>query len=352
MRGRPSRRVLLAGCALAIAVLLHPATAILAEQRNAKQTMRFAADMARSGNWREARYRWRSVLEQQPQNPSALNNLAVAAEVLGEMATAADYYDRALALSGGDERIRDNRNRFLRVLEERRALEDEETSADPPPEEPATEDGPEPGSRKPGKPLRVSVAIPLPPRLSLDGLETVLVASFRATESSMLDVGREIVRFMRSEFRKHSGLEVRDVVPPPEIPEQTIEDLLANHEFWKHLGREHDADLLVSGAVKFGRRDASGFHEVDMISPTTGQKIRETRFIEQEEFAYDLDVFFIDGATGRLLFRDRMNRAVLFRGEMNDPVNAFYELSEAIAGDVLAVVAPRKRVEARVIFKN
>ena len=35
------------------------------------------------------------------------------------------------------------------------------------------------------------------------------------------------------------------------------------------------------------------------ISPTTGQKVRQTQFVEQEEFSYDLDVFFIDGGTGR-----------------------------------------------------
>jgi len=37
---------------------------------------------------------------------------------------------------------------------------------------------------------------------------------------------------------------------------------------------------------------------------------------------------------------------------MNDPIAAFYELSESIADDVLAIVAPRRRVEVRLIFKN
>lgn len=354
MRDRPSRRILLAGVALAVAALLHPATATFAKQQTAKQAMRFAADMAQSGNWREAAYRWELALEREPENPRVLNNLAVASEVLGEIARARDYYERAMALSGGDDRIRDNRNRFLRVLEERRALEGEDGIGDTEPPKPATATAGNPsgGSTKGGKPLSVSVGIPLPPRLRLEGVDSVLVASFRAPESSMLDVRREIVRFMRSEFRKHTALEVREVIPPPAIPEQTIEDLLANHEFWRHLAREHDADLLVSGVMRFGRRDVSGFQEVDRISPTTGQKVRQTQFVDQEEFSYDLDVFFIDGGTGRLLFRDQMRRAMVFRGDMNDPVTAFYELNEAIAGDVLAIVAPRRRNESRVIYKN
>lgn len=349
MRDSRSRRVLLAGCILAAAALLDSLPATFGGQGDLKWILRFAADMARAGNWREARYRWELADREQPGNPAVLNNLAVAAEALGETDQARDHYDRALSLSGGDERIRDNRSRFLRTLEERAEGEDSSGEDAAPP---AGGGGAGGSSAPKGKPLRVTVSIPLRPRLELDDAESVLVASFRAPESSMLDINREIVRFLRSEFRKHASLEVRDVVPPPAIPEQTIEDMLANHEFWRHLSREYEADLIISGVVQFGRRDASGYQEVDVISPATGQKVRQTQFVEQEEFRYDLDVFFIDGATGALLFRDRMKRSVLFRGEMNDPITAFYELSESIAGDVLAVVAPRRRVESRVVFKN
>ena len=51
------------------------------------------------------------------------------------------------------------------------------------------------------------------------------------------------MRFLRSQYHKGSSLEVLDVTPPPAIPEQTVEDLLENREFWRHLGREYRADL-------------------------------------------------------------------------------------------------------------
>ena len=121
---------------------------------------------------------------------------------------------------------------------------------------------------------------------------------------------------------------------------------------WKHLGREYDADLIVSGVVDYGREEVSGFEDVDVVNPNTGQKVRETRFVEQEEFSYVLDMLFMDGSTGSLLLRDRLRRAVRYRGLMNDPIHAFYELGESLSDDIVSVVATRMRVESRAIFKK
>jgi hypothetical protein len=194
--------------------------------------------------------------------------------------------------------------------------------------------------------------LPVPPRLVLDGSEQVLVTSFLSEETNLLDTNRELVRFLRSEFRKYTEHTVPEINPPPAIPEQTVEDLVANHEFWKHLGRNYDSDLIVSGVITYDRVDISGFQDVDLVSSTTGQKVRRNRFVEQEEFRYALDLFFIDGATGTLRFRDRLHRNVVFQGLQNDPIAAFYALSESIASDVLAVVTTRTRADTRTIFKR
>jgi hypothetical protein len=160
------------------------------------------------------------------------------------------------------------------------------------------------------------------------------------------------VRLLRGEFRKRTRLSVIDAVPPPAIPEQRPDDLVANAEFWKHLGQEYDADLIVSGVVQFTRRDVSGFRDVDIVDPMTGQKVRRTQFVEEEEFTYAVDVFFLDGSTGALLHRDRVRRGVTFRGLMNDPIHAFYEIGESIADEVMSAVVARTRSETRTIFRK
>ncbi|MHC4411143.1 MAG: tetratricopeptide repeat protein, partial [Planctomycetota bacterium] len=193
--------------------------------------MAFAADMAERGNWREASFRWKRLIDQGGPNAKILNNMAVAAEANGEMEQANEYYGQAFELAGGDVEIRENYRRFNRLRE---LLAERDGDGDR-----AEFETPIPSNdvKTKGKSVRISVPIPIPPRLDLENFETLLVASFLAEQSTLIDVDREIARFLRGEFRQRTSLEVLDVVPPPAIPEQQLEDLIKNHEFWKHLGR-------------------------------------------------------------------------------------------------------------------
>ena len=348
MTRRPLQRLM--ALALGLSTVGVP-TALVASGLSQEQTLRFAADMAAQGNWREAQYRWGQLAATDPSNAAVTNNLGVAAEATGRLDEALELYSRAVTLSGGDDRVLLNQARALRLREELRRAE-----ADAPPE--AEDPAPLPpppspsGKAKGGKPLDVQIGVPIDPPIDVEPMESVLVASFLNQESSLLDINRELVRLVRGEFRKRTGLQVIDAVPPPAIPEQRPDDLAQNAEFWKHLGREYDADLIVSGAVQYTRRDVSGFRDVDIVDPMTGQKVRQTRFVEEEEFTYAVDVMFFDGATGALLHRNRVRRGVSFRGLMNDPIHAFYEIGEAIGDEVMSAVVARIRSETRTIFRK
>lgn len=304
-----------------------------------KTNLKFALEMARGGNWREASYRWSQVVRKRPGDPKLLNNLAVAAEALGDPERAESLYRRAVALSAGSKHIDENRDRFERFW-------DREASREDAPELP-------PGTRArsvSGKTRRVELALPVPPRLDTTGYGTLLVASFLTDDQQYLDIDREIVRYVRSKLRKDPELELLDVTPAPAVPEQTVEQLIANSEFWKYLGREYGADIVVSGVVDFSRRDHSGFREVDRYDPRTGQKVRRTEFVEQERFACVVDVLFFSGSEGTLLFRDRLQRAAVYVGTANDPVTAFHDLTESLTPELMAIVEPRTRLDSRTLF--
>jgi hypothetical protein len=341
-----NRRRLAIGLTITIALL--GTVEVAAKSKEDRALLRFAAKMAKQGNWREARYRWEKAAVLQPDDAYIVNNLAVSMEALGEHERARELYENALALSGGDPRIVENSlrlNRFLDSLqrEEEPGSESRDRSFS------AVESR---KSRKGPKSIQVTVKLPLPPRLDVSGMSSLLVVSFLTEETDLLSTNRETVRFLRSEFRKRGPLQVLDVTPPPAVPEMRLEDLIANRDFWQHLGREYGPDLIVSGKIRFSREDASGFQETDVIDSYTGQKVRRTRFVEQEMFIYDVTVLFMDAKTGGLLHRDQFRRRALFRGMSNDPLTAFFELSNLIAGDVLSTLIPRTRVDTRVIFQS
>jgi len=316
----------------------------LSSDATVEELLRFGTGMARGGNWREAKFRWEQALKQNPADPRVLNNLAVAEEALGEPGRAGELYKRALAAGGRDSRVYDN---ALRSASFWGHASDAEGPATPPSE--ASYEWP----KKRGRDVvEIAVSLPLPPRIKLDDVKTVLVASFLVNDSELVDVNREVVRFLRTEFRKHTAFTIQDINPPPAVPEQTLEDLARNAEFFKWLGREHKSNLIVTGGARFSKRDASGFENVDIVSETTGQKVRTTVFVEQEEFTLELNVLYFAGADGSLLFRDRLQRQAVFRGKANDPISAFYELGNSIASDILSVVASRIRTDQRLLFKG
>jgi hypothetical protein len=247
-----------------------------------------------------------------------------------------------LAAAGGDRSIEANRLRFEQFW----AHTAESGAAEDLPAAPATP------QRARGKAARLAVELPVPARIDVPADAEVLVTRLITEPTPLLDTDRETVRFLRDELRKFPGLKVLPVSPAPAVPEQTLDDLAANREFWKRLGQEHGAELIVSGVVRFERRDASGFRDVDSVSAVTGQKVRQTRFVEQERFALELELLFVDGVSGELRFRDRLSRSAVIAGAHNDPITAFYELGDSLSGDLLAIVRGRTQQETRWVFKR
>ena len=325
------------------AVLLGFQLPVVAGDGRVDELLRFGTEMARGGNWREAKFRWEQALRQDPADARLLNNLAIAAEALGEPDHARELFKRALTAASTDSRIHDNAMRSSLFW----GRSSDANGAPPPSTAPVL------WRKKRGRDVvELPVTLPLPPRLKLDGVKTILVASFLVNDSELIDVNRELVRFLRAEFRKHTAFEIQNITPPPAVPEQTLDDMAGNAQFFRWLAREHGSDVIVTGAMRYAKRDASGFEDIDIVSDATGQKIRQTRFVEQEEFTFALDVLYFRGADGSLLFRDRLQRQAVFRGAANDPISAFYELGNSIAGDVLSVIASRTRMDQRLLFKG
>lgn len=103
---------------LLLPLLLAPGPAPAAESNSAEQ-VKFGIEVAQKGMWREALFRFRRAAEADPENPSALNNLAVALEQMGEFDEARENYERALELKPDDLYIQQNYDLFREADDKR-----------------------------------------------------------------------------------------------------------------------------------------------------------------------------------------------------------------------------------------
>ena len=90
-----------------------------AAEKTSSQEVKFGIEVAQQGMWREALFRFERAVEADPQNPSALNNLAVALEQMGQFQEARERYERALELKPDDLYIQQNYDLFREADDKR-----------------------------------------------------------------------------------------------------------------------------------------------------------------------------------------------------------------------------------------
>lgn len=121
-------------------ILLAALFAGAARRDNFKQEMRFGAEAAQRGLWREAAFRWEKILKADPDNAHAHNNMAVASESLGEFDRARKEYEEARRLAPDNKEIRNNYESFLELCRSIKTCEGQ----------PAAAASPSPGVDHPG----------------------------------------------------------------------------------------------------------------------------------------------------------------------------------------------------------
>jgi Flp pilus assembly protein TadD len=85
----------------------------------AGEELRFGVEVARKGLWQEARFRFERAVLLDPENHSALNNLAIALEQQGEFDKAREAYERALKIKPKSLYIQQNYDLFREADDKR-----------------------------------------------------------------------------------------------------------------------------------------------------------------------------------------------------------------------------------------
>jgi len=93
-----------------------------------KEQNEFAIKSAKMGLWNEAILRWKRIVEIDPKNAKAFNNIGVAYEAKGEFDAALISYKTATELDPGNKIYMNNYNRFKKNYEKSQKKSDEQIS--------------------------------------------------------------------------------------------------------------------------------------------------------------------------------------------------------------------------------
>jgi hypothetical protein len=231
------------------------------------------------------------------------------------------------------------------------------------------------------------IETPIQPKLDTSSFQRVLVVGFVAGGTEDVDANLETVRLLRSQLRTKSSLKVIEAdavslieAPPSQAPSGvdgkpavTIEptalpkqirdekDLEAynyvfeNAEYWKKLGDEFQAPLIVTGSVLFTPYQRTGFvqRENEAVDAYGRRTVEPTRtYMERKGYILRPKFVFIDGRTGAVLHTEVFREEVLYNPNQETPaLSSYFELMDRLIPGFLGTLSSQKIRGMRVLLR-
>ena len=226
----------------------------------------------------------------------------------------------------------------------------------------------------------IPVETPIHAKLDVSSFQRVLVAGFLAGGSKSLDPNTETARLLRSQLRTKSDLKVidadvialveevdkqRGVAPAADGGDEPriktdkdlaeYEKILADKEYWKKLGEEHQSPLIVTGSIMFTEIAKSGV--VPRMATTTDSagrpEYREVRsYVNMKGYALTPKFVFIDGRTGEQLYTEAFHEEALYQDGQNTPaLSSYFELMDKLLPGFLNTLSTQKIRGTRILIK-
>lgn len=205
--------------------------------------------------------------------------------------------------------------------------------------------------------VEVKLKLPQRAKLNLQGRESVAVAPFlvitqegqEKIQGKDIDVQKEFERYLLKILKRDTDLKVIEA-QRTEYPTYDLDQLSRQADFWRAMGEQVGADLLLSGGLDFDIQDRTGYRTEEYISPYNGRPYYRQVLVEQTGFQYDILMQVYDGKTGELLYTDNFKDFQSMEGESADPLRGMFENLLALE-DRIAGVFTQKEVEAtRTLF--
>ena len=240
----------------------------------------------------------------------------------------------------------------------------------------------------------IGIETPITPKLDVSPFQRVLVVGFVGGGTKDVDANMETVRLLRSQLRTRSQLKViesevvalADVVertrgeakpgepaaaPAPaatpasqaetdakirsEKELETYEQIFADVAYWKKIGEEYQAPLIITGTVYFAPINKSGLVErTQEYSDAFGRRQVGTvrQWMDRKGYTLVPKLVFIDGRTGTTLYSESVREEILYEASQNTPaLSAYFELMDRYLPSFLSALSSQKIRGTRVLLK-
>lgn len=239
----------------------------------------------------------------------------------------------------------------------------------------------------------IGIETPVSPKLDVSAFQRVLVVGFVGGGSNDVDANMETVRLLRSQLRTRSQLKVIEAevipianvverartertaaaapvdaaaAPAPPAPQadakitsekelETYEQIFADVAYWKKLGEEYQAPLIITGTVYFAPINKSGIVERSQeTSDAFGRRQVGTvrQWMDRKGYTLVPKLVFIDGRTGQTLYSESVREEILYEASQNTPaLSAYFELMDRYLPSFLSALSSQKIRGTRVLLK-
>ena len=235
----------------------------------------------------------------------------------------------------------------------------------------------------------IGIETPIQAKLDVSSFQRVLILGFLAGGSKDVDPNTETVRLLRSQLRTKSDLKVVDsdvlslvdevdrrrraagdmpvtdpAAPPrasdePKIMNerdlQEYEAIFADVDYWKRVGEEYQAPLIITGSVLFTDVQRSGM--VTRSQETLDQYGRRAvtdvrRYEDRKGYALVPKFIFIDGRTGVQLYSESFREETLYSATNNTPpLSSYFELMDRLLPGFLSTLSTQKIKGTRTLLR-
>ncbi|MEO6221721.1 MAG: hypothetical protein ABIP90_00625 [Vicinamibacterales bacterium] len=234
----------------------------------------------------------------------------------------------------------------------------------------------------------IGIETPIQAKLDVSSFQRVLILGFLSGGSKDVDPNTETVRLLRSQLRTKSDLKVIDSdvvslvdevdrrrrasgeapVTNPSTPAnadepkiktekdlQEYETIFADVDYWKKVGEEYQAPLIITGSILFTDVQRSGMvasssEQIDQYGRRTVAPTR--RYEDRKGYALVPKFIFIDGRTGVQLYSESFREETLYSATNNTPpLSSYFELIDRLLPGFLSTLSTQKIKGTRTLLR-